>query len=167
MESFIVILISILALITLVASLILIRGLFPIRVSKIQSTLENNWKRSFWLGLVNTILISIFVIGLGSLGNGAPIFYIPAFAIYGTFLVGLLYGLSAFNQILGERLFPETAAVQRDIKAGAVLVLSALLPFVGWFLIFPYMISLSIGAVIITWFQNRKKPPLKGEIKQE
>jgi len=157
METIFVVLLSILALITLVASFIFIRGLFPVRVSKIQSTLENQWKRSFWLGLMNTILISIFVLGFGSLGNGSPIFYIPAFAMYGAFLIGLLFGLSAFVQILGERLFQDLNPVKRDIKAGSVFLLTSLLPFVGWFLLFPYVISISVGAVVITLFQNRKK----------
>jgi len=157
METFFTILISILALITLVASFIFFRGLFPDRVSKIQATLEDNWKRSFWLGLVNTILITVFVFGFGSLGNGSPIFYLPAFAMYGAFLIGLLFGLTAFVQILGERLFPDLDPVKRDMKAGAVFVLTSLLPFVGWFLLFPYVISLSVGAVVITIFQERKR----------
>jgi len=157
METISVVLLSILALITLVASFIFFRGLFPIRVSKVQATLENNWKRSFWLGLLNTILITIFVFGFGSLGNGSPFFYIPAFAMYGAFLIGLLFGLSAFVQILGDRLFPDLNPIKRDVKAGAVFLLTSLLPFVGWFLLFPYVISLSVGAVVITLFQERKK----------
>jgi len=157
METFYTILLSILALITLVASLIFIRGLFPVRVSKVQVTLEDNWKRSFWLGLLNTILITIFVFGFGSLGNGSPLFYLPAFAMYGAFLIGLLFGLSAFVQILGERLFPDLDPVKRDVKSGSVFLLTSLLPFVGWFLLFPYVISLSVGAVVITVFQERKK----------
>jgi len=163
METIFIILISILALITLVASFIFVRGLFPVRVNKIRATMENQWKRSFWLGLVNTVLITIFVVGFGSLGDGSPIFYIPAFAMYGAFLIGLLYGLSAFVQILGERLFPELNPVKRDIKAGAVFLLTSLLPFVGWFLLFPYVLSLSVGAVVITLFQNRKRKEKKSE----
>ena len=162
METIFIILISILALITLVASFIFIRGLFPIRVNKIRATMENQWKRSFWLGLVNTVLITIFVVGFGSLGDGSPIFYIPAFGVYGAFLIGLLYGLSAFIQILGERLFPELNPVKRDIKAGAVFLLTSLLPFVGWFLLFPYVLSLSVGAVVITLFK-KKNPEIIAE----
>ncbi len=158
METIFVVLLSILALITLVASFIFFRGLFPVRVKKIQITMENNWKRSFWLGLLNTTLITIFVFGFGSLGNGSPFFYIPAFAMYGAFLIGLLFSLSAFVQILGERLFPDLDPVKRDVKAGAVFLLTSLLPFVGWFLIFPYVISLSVGAVVITLF--RKNPTI-------
>lgn len=157
METFTIILLSILAVITLAASFIFFRGLFPVRVSKIQSTLEGNWKRSFWVGLLNTVLITIFVFGFGSLGNGSPIFYVPASAMYGAFLIGLLFGLSAFVQILGERLFADRIPIKRDVRAGAVFLLTSLLPFVGWFLIFPYVISLSVGAVVITLFQNRKK----------
>ncbi len=157
METLFTILISISGLISLVASIIFIRALFPDRVEMIQTTLEDNWKRSFWLGLVNTVLVTIFVIGLASLGGGGPILYFPAFAIYAVFLIALLYGLSAFVQILGDRLFPDMSPVKRDVKAGSVFILTSLLPFVGWFLLFPYVISLSIGAVVITVFQNRKK----------
>jgi heme/copper-type cytochrome/quinol oxidase subunit 2 len=157
MENVLIVLVSILGLVTLIAALILFRALFPLRVEKIKSTLEANWKRSFWLGLVNTVLITIIVIGLSSLGDGSPILYIPSFAIYGAFLIGLLFGLSAFNLIVGERLFSDLAPVKRDVRAGTVWVLSSLLPFVGWFLLFPYILSLSVGAVVITLFQNRKK----------
>ena len=166
MENILIILITILGLITLVAALIFTRALFPARVEKVRSTLEANWKRSFWLGLINTILITIIVIGLSSLGDGSPFFYIPSFLIYGAFLIGLLYGLSAFNIYLGERLFADLTPVKRDIRAGAVWLLTSLLPFVGWFLLFPYIISLSVGAVVITLFQNRKKRKQEKEAKE-
>ena len=157
MQTLFVILFAILSLAALVASLLLIRGLFPIRVDRIRQTLENHWKRSFWIGLLNTIMITIFVFGLASLCEGAPIFYIPTFAIYGVFLIGLLYGLAALVNYLGDRLFPDQLPVKRDIRAGAVFLLACLLPGVGWFLLFPYGISLAAGGVVITLFQNRKK----------
>jgi len=163
METFFIILISILSLCTLVASFIFTRALFPVRVDMVRATLEANWKRSFWLGLMNTILITILVMGLASLANGSPILYVPAFAIYGALLIGLLFGFSAFNLILGDRLFPDLHPVKRDIRAGAVLMLTCLLPFVGWFLLFPYVISLSVGAVVITIFHNRKKREKKAK----
>jgi hypothetical protein len=165
MQTLFVLIFSIISLITLIASLILMRGLFPVRVDRVRQTLENNWKRSFWIGLLNTILISVFVFGLGSLAEGAPIFFFPAFGIYGVFLIGLLFGLGAFNLILGDRLFPDQPPVKRDAKAGAIWLLTSLLPFVGWFLLFPYFISLSVGAVVITLFQNRKEK--KSEITTE
>jgi hypothetical protein len=157
MQTLFVVLLSVISLVALIASLILIRGLFPARVERVRQTLENHWKRSFWIGLLNTVLISIFVFGLAALADGAPIFYFPAFGIYGTFLIGLLYGLGAFNLVVGERLFPDLSPVKRDTKAGAVWLLTSLLPFVGWFLLFPYIISLSVGAVVITLSQYRKE----------
>ncbi len=156
METFAVLILSILTLITLIASFVFTRGLFPRKVDLIQAALENHWKRSFWLGLVNTFFITIFVLGLGAIGNNYRIFYLPTFAIYGIFLIGLLFGLTAFVQLLGGRLFPERTPVQRDIRAGAVFLLTGLLPVVGWFLLFPYVICLSVGAVVLTLF--RKKP---------
>lgn len=157
MQTLVVIFFTILSLVALVASLILIRGLFPTRVDLVRQTLENHWKRSFWIGLLNTVLITIFVFGLASLSEGAPIFYIPAFGIYGAFLVGLLFGLGAFINFLGDRLFVEQPPVRKDIRAGAITLLAWILPGVGWFLLFPYVISLAVGAVVITLFQNRKK----------
>jgi hypothetical protein len=157
METLSMILLSILFLITLAASFLFIGGLFPQRVNKVRATLESQWKRSFWLGLVNTILITIVVIGLGNLANNFPLFFIPAFAIYGAFLIGLLFGLTAFVQLLGGRLFSDHSPVGRDLRAGSVFLLTGLLPFVGWFLLFPYVICLSIGAVVFTLFQDRRK----------
>ena len=156
MDTIGIVLISLLALVTLVAALIFIRGLFPLRVEKVMVCLEEQWKRSFWLGLVNTVFISIFVFGLGSLAENAPILFLPTFAVYGFFLIGLLFGLTAFIQILGIRLFPDTLPIKRDIKSGTILLLTGLLPFVGWFLLFPYVICLAVGAVVLALFQNKK-----------
>ena len=163
MQTLSVLLFAVLSLAALVASLIFMRGLFPVRVDRVRQTLENNWKRSFWIGLLNTVLITIFVLGLGSLSQGAPIFYIPTFGIYGAFLIGLLYGLAAFVGVLGNRLFPDLPPVKKDIRGGSVFLLSSLLPFVGWFLLFPYGISLAVGAVVITLFQNRKSKRNKAD----
>ena len=157
MQNLFVILFAFLSLVTLIASLILIRGLFSSKVDSVRQTLENNWKRSFWIGLLNTVLITIFVLGLGAIGNNAPIFFVPTFGIYGAFLIGLLFGLAAFVRVLGDRLFPEQGPVKKDIYGGTIFLLASLLPFVGWFLLFPYIISLAVGAVVITLFQNRKK----------
>jgi len=157
METLLIIILSALSLVTLVAAFLFIRGLFPLRVQKVQATMESNWKRSFWIGLANTVLISILVFGLGSLGNNVPLFFVPTFVIYGAFLIGLLFGLTAFVQILGDRLFADAAPVKKDVRAGAVLLLACLLPFVGWFLLFPYVLSLGVGAVIITLFQRERK----------
>ena len=156
MQTLFLILFAILSLIALVASLIFVRGLFPVRVEQVRQTLENNWKRSFWIGLLNTILITIFILGLGSLADSAPIFFVPAFGIYGAFLIGILFGLAAFVNYLGSQLFPDQPQVKKEIRAGAVFLLASLLPVVGWFLLFPYGISLAVGAVVITLFQNRQ-----------
>ena len=157
METFAVLILSTLSLITLIASFVFTRGLFPHKVDLIQASLENHWKQSFWLGLVNTVFITILVLGLGAMGNNYRVFLLPAFAIYGVFLIGLLFGLTAFVQLLGGRLFPERTPVQRDIRAGLVFLLTGLLPVVGWFLLFPYVLCLSVGAVVLTLF--RKNPP--------
>jgi hypothetical protein len=157
MQTLFVILFAILSLVALIASLLLMQGLFPIRVERIRQTLENHWKRAFWIGLLNTVLISILVLGLGSLADSSPLFFIPAFGIYGAFLIGLLYGLTAFVDIIGERLFPEKSPVKRIIRSGTVFLLASLLPVIGWFLLFPYGISLAAGAVVITISQDRKR----------
>jgi hypothetical protein len=129
-------------------------------VEKIQTTLNDHWKRSFWLGLVNTVFITIFVIGLSMLASNNQQFLIPAFFIYGAILVGLLFGFSGFIQILGQRLFSEQNHVKRDIQAGIVFVLTGIFPVVGWFIFFPYVICLAVGSVFLTIF--KKKEPAAG-----
>lgn len=166
METFAVLILSILSLITLIASFVFTRGLFPRKVALIQTILEDHWKRSFWLGLANTVFITILVLGLGAVGNNYRIFFLPAFAIYGVFLIGLLFGLTAIIQLLGGRLFPERTPVQRDIRAGAVLLLTGLLPAVGWFLLFPYVICLSIGAVVLTLFRKNPEAAIADEVEE-
>lgn len=161
METFYVILLSAISLVCLVASLLLMRGLFPARIELVRRTLEEHWKRSFWIGLLNTILITVIVLGLASLAEGAPILNILVFAIYGAFLIGLLFGLTAFVQLLGKRLFPEQDPIKQEIRAGAIFVLASLLPGAGWFLLFPYGISLAVGATLITLFQERRKKAAK------
>jgi hypothetical protein len=165
METLFIVLIIILSLVTLVAAFIFIRGLFPGRVEKIRDAIENQWKRAFWLGLANTIFISIIAFGLGAIAENAPLLNIPAFAIYGTFLIGLLYGFTAFTQILGERLFPDLPPIKKDIRAGSVFLTASLLPIVGWFLLFPYAICLSVGGVVLALYQNRK--PRTKKVKKE
>lgn len=157
MQNLLLILFAGLSLIALVASLILMRGLFPAQVTRVRQTLEANWKLSFWIGLGNTVLITLIIMGLGSLSEGTPIFFILAFGLYGAFLVGLLYGLSALARVLGERLFPDQTSVKQDIKGGAVFVLASLLPGVGWFILFPYGISLAVGGALITLFHAINK----------
>jgi hypothetical protein len=166
METFAVLILSILSLITLIASFVFTRGLFPRKVALIQTVLEDHRKRSFWLGLANTVFITILVLGLGAVGNNYRIFFLPAFAIYGVFLIGLLFGLTAIIQLLGGRLFPERTPVQRDIRAGAVLLLTGLLPAVGWFLLFPYVICLSIGAVVLTLFRKNPEAAIADEVEE-
>ena len=166
METLAIVIISLLSLVTLVAAFIFIRGLFPERVEKVRLAIENQWNRAFWLGLVNTIFISIIAIGLGAIAENVPWMNVPAFLIYGAFLIGLLYGLTAFTQIIGERLYPDLPTIKRDIRAGVTFLVAGLLPVVGWFLLFPYVICLSVGGVVLALYQNRKpkEPKKKKEI---
>ncbi len=163
MQTLAIILLSILSLFALAASFLLMRGLFPAKVELVRQTLENHWKRSFWIGLLNTVLITVFVIGLSSLGQGVPVFFILAFVIYGAFLIGLLFGLTALVTLLGERLYPDLIPTRREIRAGAITLLASLLPAVGWFLLFPYLISLGVGAVVITLFKKKNQKMITEE----
>ena len=163
METLYAILLSSLSLVCLVASFLLMRGLFPVQVDRVRQTLENHWKRSFWIGLLNTILVTAIVLGLASLAKGAPILNILVFGIYGAFLIGLLFGLAAFISHLAERLYPNLHPVKREVRAGAIFVLAILLPGAGWFLLFPYIISLAIGSALITFIQDRRKKAAEEE----
>jgi sorbitol-specific phosphotransferase system component IIBC len=120
--------------------------------------------RSFWVGLVNFLFFGVILIVLLILtdGNRIPdvlrvILYIPTFILVATLAVILSLGLSSTVNILGERIFPELNTIKRSVWGSVILSFACALPFVGWFLLLPYVGLTSFGAVILGFFQRETK----------
>jgi hypothetical protein len=57
-------------------------------------------------------------------------------------------GLSGLNQWLEERIFRGETSLGNSLKSALLLVLACMTPFVGWFLLTPFIIATSLGSAI-------------------
>ena len=152
---FIVILLTI----TLAAYFLVIGVLFTSRVTKTQSIINQTPGRAFGLGFVNFFFFGLIAFVMLSLAENAGSFVkgvltIPALLILAFLSVLLSLGLTGMVNVLGERLFPDMSSPKRNIWSAVILCFACALPFVGWFLLLPYVGFVGIGASILGFFQR-------------
>jgi hypothetical protein len=97
--------------------------------------------------------------GLGLLNAKGP-FVILGWAILAALLVIALIGSAALAQLAGRRIqqLDDTRSPFTALWRGAgMLVLAGLMPAIGWFVLFPILLVLSLGAGLATL--ARKKAP--------
>ena len=151
--------IVILLTVSLTAYFLVIGALFPLRVTKTQRVLNQMPWRSFGVGFVNTLFFGViavvfFSIAGTSSGLVSGVLTIPALIITGFLALVLSFGLSCIVNELGLRLFPDHAAWKRTVWGSAILTFACALPFIGWFLLLPYIVCLGVGATILGFFQR-------------
>jgi hypothetical protein len=151
--------IIILLTITLAAYFLVIGALFTSRVTKTQSIINQTSGRAFGLGLVNFLFFGLIAVVLFSVAENTGSFVkgvltIPALIILVFLAVLLSLGLTGMVTVLGERLFPDMTAWKRNIWSAVILCFACALPFVGWFLLLPYVGFVGIGASILGFFQR-------------
>ncbi|MCA9955099.1 MAG: hypothetical protein KC434_10290 [Anaerolineales bacterium] len=131
---------------TLAALLVLLPALLPARVARAQQVVQNSPGRSFVVGLVNFLFFglvaTIFAQG-GDLGGLIALIILLALAAI------TAVGLSALNQIVQARLFPNRPGVRVGLKTAVLLIAGGLVPLLGWFVVTPILLLLSLGAGII------------------
>ena len=81
---------------------------------------------------------------------------IPAVVIVAFLAIVLSLGLAGMANFIGERIFSDTSTWKQTLWGTVCLSLACALPFVGWFLLFPYVGFVAIGAVILGFFQREK-----------
>jgi hypothetical protein len=154
METFGLVIITILGAVTLVAFFVLMDVFFSRKILHIRQVTEQATGRSFLLGLVNFVFFGAICVALLTVSErtGLGFIAIPAFLIAFVVAIGLLLGLSAMTQLVGERLFPDHAPLQQKTWGAGSLILACLAPFVGWFGLLPFVALLGLGALIGSWF---------------
>ncbi len=159
METFSLLLIAIFGAGTLIAFFLLMDVFFSRKIQQIQHVAEQITGRSFLLGLVNFLFFGAICLALISLSDrtGLGFIAIPALLIAFVLVLGLLLGLSAITQLVGERVFPEFETLKQKTWGAGLLILACLAPFVGWFGFLPFVALLGLGALIGTWFPRRRK----------
>jgi hypothetical protein len=153
--------IIILLLVGLTAYFLVLNALFAARLTRIRSIAQSMPARSFGIGLVNFLFFSVIAIVLFSIAENAGSFIkgilsIPAILILALLALVLSFGLAGMSNLIGERIFPDLAAWRQTLWGTVCLTLACALPFVGWFLLLPYVGFVGIGAVILGFLQRDK-----------
>jgi len=145
----------------LVAYFLVVNALFPQRIAKTKSMIHSMPARSFGIGVVNFVFFAVIALVLFSVAENAGPFIrgiltIPAVVILAALTIVLSMGLTGMSNLIGERIFPDSSAWKQTLWATVSLSLACALPWVGWFLLFPYVGFAGIGAVILGYFQRER-----------
>ena len=137
---------------TLAALLVLLPALLPGRVARAQQVAQNSPGRAFVIGLVNFLFFGVLVL---IFSQGAEL----GGLIAGTILLALMMvtavGLAGINQILQGRLYPNDSGVKVGLKTAVLLLASGLLPLLGWLVLTPVLLLISLGAAIIALVRRK------------
>ena len=138
---------------------LVIGAFFPNRVTKARRVLNQMPGRSFGVGLVNFLFFGVIAIALFSVAENAGgivkgILTFPALIITGFLAFLLSLGLAGAVNEVGTRLFPDQSHWRQTAWGSAILTFACALPFVGWFLLLPYVALVGIGATILGFFQR-------------
>jgi hypothetical protein len=143
------------------AYFLVLNALFGGRVSWTRSIAQSMPARSLGIGFVNFVFFAVIVLVLFSIAENTGPFLrglltIPAFLILALLAIVLSLGLAGMVTLVGERIFPDLSIWKQTLWGTVCLSLACALPFVGWFLLFPYVGFVGIGAVILGFFQREK-----------
>jgi hypothetical protein len=147
----------------LVAYFLVLSALFSPRLARTKSISQSMPARSFGIGLVNFVFFMVIALVLLAVGENVGPFVrglltIPATLILGLLAVALSLGLAGMSSLIGERIFPDFAAWKQILWGTVCLSLACALPFIGWFLLLPYVGFVGVGAVILGFLQGRTTP---------
>jgi len=165
LEGFGLIIVGALALTSLVAVFLVVDVLFPSIIQHVQTAMDTKNKRAFWLGFVNTLVVAILVTVFALLAERiGEAFYLMAILFLVFYIPSALFGLISIGKMIGGRLFPEHTPIRRQIYGSVVMILACLFPFLGWYVLFPFLLSLGFGGFLIAIFQkNGGSEPLAKE----
>ena len=142
------------------AYFLVLSALFAARLARTTSIVQAMPARSLGIGFVNFIFFAVIALVLVSLAeNMGPfisgILTIPAIIILVLLAIALSLGLTGMSALIGGRIFPDLPAWKQMLWGTVCLSLACALPFVGWFLLLPYVGFVGIGAVILGFLQGR------------
>jgi hypothetical protein len=154
-------LIIILLSIPLAACVLVISALFPNRLARTKSAAGTMPGRAFGLGLVNCAFFGTIAMVLLTLldGNRVPdllrvVLFLPTMAVLALLGILITFGAAGVAQVIGERIFEDQNAGRQGAFGAIVLGTACALPFVGWFLLIPYIVFVGIGATILGFLQK-------------
>ncbi len=139
---------------SMVALFVAMGALFPRQIADVKSKSSDMPGRSFLLGLINVVFLSVIAAALSGAGDFPQLLALLLFAIL---VIGLAFGLAGMAPLIGERLLPESSGVRQTGCGAAIMVVASLTPFIGWFLLFPYLSFRGLGAFILGLFARTSR----------
>lgn len=137
------------------------RGIWPAQVER---TTECVGLKSFFIGIPVTAVAVVIIIAVGKLP--ASVGQIGGVLAFSALLLFAEVGVAGIATLIGQRL---SSPVDKEkpwratLRGGIVLVLSYLLPLLGWFLILPVSVITGAGAATRMLFsrkENKKQESL-------
>ena len=138
--------------ISLVAFFTVVNVIFGNLVTKIEEKSGESPGKSFFLGLLNTAFIAVLSLALWSIAenSGISILAVPSLFLLALFAVGVILGGTALVRTIGKRLSPDREERTQMLWGGLITVLACVVPYIGWFLLLPYLLLRGFGAFLMT-----------------
>ena len=157
-DIFILSLASFALVISIAALFTVLHILYPRTIAETHNLYEIAPRRSFWFGVVNLLLFGVVFLLLIALrdNSGNDIFYLLALIIAIPPLLGTLFGLAAITKMIGERLLPARNEHIHIAAGSSIVTLACLVPFLGWFGLFPLLAIAGLGASVLASVQRRR-----------
>jgi hypothetical protein len=145
---------------TLVAFFLVLSALFPERIARTRRLAGRAPGRSLALGLLNAIFLSTLAVALLAISEWTRmrVLGVPALLVVGLATLTACFGLAGVAQLVGERLLPDRGPALRQAAGALAAGLACALPFVGWFLLLPYLLLLGLGAFVLSFFDLGPRP---------
>ena len=139
----------------------------PKPVERARQKLEASPGRCFLVGIINAVFWCVVLVLWfeWTQYNGGPdiMAYLIGSALVVLLMIGIIIpgvpGLVGLAGLTGARWNASASPLGQDLRGGLILVLACMTPYVGWFILTPALLSASIGAGLLTFFQRKAKPP--------
>jgi len=147
---------------TLVALFAVLGVLFRSWVERTHEVAETQARRSLLIGLVNVVSLTALTLALARIGENADlgILSVVNILLLAAAAIAIIFGLAGMVRLVGAHLIPAASQTRQAVWGGVALVLACLTPYVGWFLLFPYVAMRGLGAFVLAAV-NRRAPAIR------
>lgn len=139
----------------LVALLVVLGVLFPQHVQRSSRTAAQSPGRSFWIGAVNVLFFGALALAL--LSSVVPLLQAVGVIIAAAVIAAMAIGLGGMVQLAGERILPTASPLRRTAWSALIVVAACLTPYVGWLLLFPYLVFRGVGGWLLGSLRERRE----------
>ena len=156
-EGLMITLLSLMGTLVFGAFFIVLLTLFPKLVIGTSEAAKRMHGRAVLLGFINLVFVVVIAVALNAIGEGSsiPFLQVLALILLSVLLVGLGFGLAGMAFLLGEQILPERSHVRQMAVGAVILWFSNLTPYLGWFLLLPYLCLRGLGGLFLVIFRRK------------